>query len=344
VANTGTVRVLMNDTYFIPNSGLFSQGTLVAAISGPYDLIPGEDTLVLTTSAGVYSYTFGVQSLTRYTADQVVQLLQLDGLETAFAEVSNGHLSFTDTAAVGPSSYVTVSGSAAAALGFGAAGVSTYQRGARGSRILPPWNLYTPGGTSTQKYPRFSIPVQGNPVFKVTYSVPGNRCLRCGATYVENDAQFDAAGQSRMVENEDLLYQAALKILLTDKGSNPYHPWYGTDLKSRIGSKAVSGVATLITEDVRKALARLQSLQTEQAKFQAVSTKERLYAVKGVNVSPHQQDPSTFMVDVTVQNASSKPIQLSIIYTVPSVVALMGSNGLMLGTETAGIVPGQVTI
>jgi hypothetical protein len=43
------------------------------------------------------------------------------------------------------------------------------------------------------------------------------------------------------------------------------------------------------------------------------------------------------MIDVTVQNASAEPIELTIVFTVPSVVALMGSNGLTLGTEKAGI-------
>jgi len=344
VVNAGTVRVLVNDEYFVPHAGLYSQGVLVSALSGPFDLIPGEDTLTLTTSAGEWSYTFGIRQVTRYTAAQVVQLLQKAELVVACAETYNGHLSFTDTATLGPDSFVQVSGTAAAALGFGAAGVNTYQRKARGTRLYPSWTLYTPPNEITRTFPRFTEPVKGDPVFKVTYAMPGNRCLRCGATHVENDIRFDGAGQSLMIGNENLLYQAALKILLTDRGSNPYHPWYGTDLRSRIGSKAVSGVATLITEDVRKALSKYQALQTEQAKFQEVTYKERLYAVMSVEVYPHQQDQTTFMINVTVRNASSDPIHLSIVYTVPSVVALMGSIGLMLGTEAVGILPGQTNL
>jgi phage baseplate assembly protein W len=174
-------------------------------------------------------------------------------------------------------------------------------------------------------------------MIKVTYSVPVQRCQRCRATFVENDFRFDQSGSSILIRNEDLLYQAALKILLTDRGSNPFHPWYGTSIRERIGSKALMGVSSVLSEDVRQALSRMQALQTEQAKYQVVTFKERLYGILGVTVKRYQQDPTTFMIDVTVQNASSEPIALNIAYTAPEVVALMGTNGLMLGTEAAGL-------
>lgn len=147
-----------------------------------------------------------------------------------------------------------------------------------------------------------------------------------------------------LIENENLLYQAALKILLTDRGSNTFHPWYGTYLRSRVGSKALSGVASLINEDVRRALKRIQDMQEQKTKYQAVSFKERLYSVLSVEVLPHSQDPTTYMINVVVQNASSTPINLSIVFTVPGVVALMGSNGLTLGNEIAGVSPGQAVV
>jgi len=137
--------------------------------------------------------------------------------------------------------------------------------------------------------------------------------------------------------------------LLTNMGSNPYHTWYGSRIMSRIGTKAVSGVSMMISEDVRNALSRMQSLQVEQGKYQKIPLKEQLYAILNVQVSPHQQDPTTFLIDVVVQNASGEPITLSIVFTVPSAVALMGSNGLMLGTAAVGlgadkVYPNQLTI
>jgi hypothetical protein len=179
--------------------------------------------------------------------------------------------------------------------------------------------------------------LRSNPLLKVTYTVPVQRCLRCRASFVENDYRFTGSGQGIFVNNEDLLYQASLKLLLTDRGSNAYHPWYGTNIRSRVGHKAIGAVSTLISEDVRRALARMQELQREQAKYQGVSFQERLYSVLQVHVRPHIEDPTTFLIDVVVQNSSSTPINLNIVYTVPEVVALMGSNGLMLGTEPTGL-------
>jgi hypothetical protein len=55
---------------------------------------------------------------------------------------------------------------------------------------------------------------------------------------------------------------------------------------------------------------------------------------------PHSQEQTTFLVDVTVQNASNEPIELSIVFTVPEVVALMGGNGLLLDGNRAGVTAG----
>lgn len=342
VASSGVVRILVNDEAFIPQAGLYAPAQLSGAVSGPFDLIEGEDALIIDSTSGSQTYTFGIRGTTRKTTDQIVAFLQARNIDTdirvAVANL-NGHLVLTETSKVGIESFLRVRGSASAALGFGAAGVNQRQRGANGLNLYPGWKLYTRPDEITNRFPRFDAPIKGNPIFKVTYTVPGQRCLRCGATYIENDYRFNEVGQAILIGNENLLYQAALKILLTDQNSNPYHQWYGTQIRQRIGTKAISGVAALISEDVRRALVRLQTLQDEQSKYQAVSFKERLYSIQSVDVYPHQQDPTTFMVDVWVRNASADPINLSVVFTVPSVVALMGSNGLMLGTQQAGLTP-----
>ena len=343
VAGSGTVRILVNDELYVPQGGLLIPAQLFGSISGPFDLVENEDTLTVETPAGTATVTFGIRGATRWTADQVLKELQRQRFSVALGENISGHLSFTDSTTVGLDSFAKVSGTAAVALGFGTPeGIgngqgTNYQWKVTGKQLYPGWELHTRPDEITNRFPKFKEPIRNNPLFKVTYTVPPQRCLRCGGSYVENDFRYDSSGQHVLIANEDLLYQAALKILLTDRGSNPYHPWYGTLLKSRIGSKALSGVATLINEDVRRALGRFQTLQEEQAKYQTVTFQERLYSVLAVEVLPHAQDPTTYMINVWVQNASSKPVQLSIVFTVPGVVATMGSNGLMLGNEIAGL-------
>ena len=345
VGGAGTVRILVNNEFFVPQMGLSIPAELWGAVSGPFDLVAGKDTLTISCPTGTQTVSLGIHGSARYSAVQSVAELKRRGLSIVSVAEANGHLVFTDTSTVGPDSFVKISGTAATSFGFGAPkgpGVCEsvkYQWRANGRMLYPGWSLYTRPDTITNRYPRFNDVISGDPIFKVTYTVPPQRCLRCGGTYVENDYRFDTDGQMVLIENENLLYQAALKILLTDRGSNTFHPWYGTYLRSRIGSKALAGVASLINEDVRRALRRIQTMQEQKAKYQAVSFKERLYSILSVNVLPHKQDPTTYMIDVVVQNAASTPIDLSIVFTVPSVVAMMGSNGLTLGNEIAGLNP-----
>ena len=335
VAAAGQVRILVNNSFFVPRGGLLSAATLSSTVSGPYDILKNEDTLTVETSGGSESLSFGVTRLTRLTADQVVKRTKIAGWSHVEVRNDNGHLVLVDPNKVGPYAFVKVGGSAASALGFGQPGVSNRQWASYGREVYPGWDLYQREDTIANRFPRFRKPLRVNPMIKVTYSVPVQRCLRCQATFVENDFRFDSGGNMIFIRNEDLLYQAALKILLTDRGSNPFYPWYGTTIRERIGTKALSGVSSVLAEDVRKALAQMQATQNEQAKYQQVTFKERLYSVLSVDVRPHQQDPTTFLIEVVVQNASGQPVNLSIVFTVPEVVALMGSNGLMLGTEVA---------
>lgn len=339
IATLGTVVVMVNDDSrtVIPRNGLFSPALLLSSVSGPYDIRQNEDTLTVTASGGTESLSFGARGVLRRTTDQVVKLIQAADWQHVIVSNDNGYLVFVDSNLVGSKAFVKVSGTAASALGFGQPNVSDRQRAAFGRELYPGWDLYLRPDEITNRYIRFRKPLQGNPMIKVSYSAPVQRCLRCQATFVENDYRFDQAGSAILIQNEDLLYQAVLKILLTDLGSNPFHTWYGTSIRERIGTKALMGVSSVLSEDVRKALTKLQSLQTEQGKYQQVTFKERLYAILGVSVKRHQQDPSTFLIDVTVQNASATPIALNIVYTVPEVVALMGTNGLLLGTEAAGL-------
>lgn len=331
VATSGLVRVLANGNTFIPQAGLYSTATLYSTTSGPFDFEPLKDTITIKTSLGSFTHTLGVSTVQRFTTAALIKALLRAGFDKALLSESKGHLCISDTNAVGQGSFVEVSGTAKSALGFG----EGRQSRARGQKVFPGWRLVSAVG-QTSRFPQFTEQLRGNPAFRVTYSMPVHNCLRCGGTFVENDFRHDASGQSIMVANEDLLYQATLKILLTDLGSNPYYPWYGTSIKERIGSKALSNVAATLSEDVRKALSKFQDLQTQQGEIQQVTPKERLYAILDIQVRPHERDPTVFLLDVTVQNASGEPVNISIVYSVPDVVSVT-SAGLALGLQQSGL-------
>jgi phage baseplate assembly protein W len=357
IGNVQLVRVLANNTYYIPPSGLHSQATLKGAISGPFRISgctlasgaeTGTDDNVFTVTSSAETQTFRLPIGQRVRTDTLVQLFR-DSLQNVVVVNDDGYLSFTDVASVGAESRIRVSGRAAASLGF------TGQVAARGKQVYPGWVLAKRddilpmvnrhGQLSTHaRYPQFVGPVHLNPTFKVTYATVPNRCPRCAARFVENDWRFTVQGDLVFIGNEDLLYQAALKILLTKLGSNPYHQAYGSKILDRIGLKAVGATAMLLQEDVRTALNRMQGLQRQQTRYQQVTQKERLYNILAVEVSPHRTDPTAFLVDVVVTNASGQPIELAIVFTVSGVAALAGTNNLSLGLNATGLTSEQARL
>lgn len=325
ISSTQTVQILANDELSIPSTGLQSHAQLFSGRPGPYDMAVGSDTLTVETSGGSWTLALGVPRATRYTAAELVLKFHrlLTPQDPIFIEAVNEHLVFTDTNRVGIRSYVKVSGTGQTAFGF-ADGWSV-----RGQHLYPAWALIPVDGFGRR--PQFTSWIRTNPQWKVTYTTTANRCKRCQGIQVENDCRFGVDGDVILVDGEDLLYQAALKILLTEKGSNPYHREYGASLMSRIGTKATAGVVAALSEEVRSALSKLQTLQRDQARYQTVSSEERLYAITGMSVQPHVSDPTTYQIQVGLQNASTKPITLSIVYTAPGATSIVGPNGLRLG-------------
>ena len=347
MANQNSVRILANDRYYIPSMGLYSQAILVAAKPGPYrirrcvDLIGPDGNLITITSSGG-TVSFRLPEGDRVTTAAVEKAIRIAvGTVVQVGITPTGSVALVDINSVGANSFVRVEGKGATAIGF------TEQTGARGKMLYPPWQLvnrdtvaypsYLRGLTPpATKYPMFVLPLKGNPDIKVTYATLGEQCPRCRGTFVENDWRFNPQGEVILIDNENLLYQACMKALLTVKGSNPFHPFYGSSILDRIGSKLVGGALLQIQEDVRAALQNVRSVQSKQQQYQIVTDKERLYAVLAVNVKPGN-DPTTVLVNVTVQNASAEPIALSIVFTVPGAVALAGTNGLSLGLERTGL-------
>lgn len=301
ISSKSSVRVSIGDSAdtfrYIPSTGLWSHAKIIAENSGPYDVVPDKGCrtapLVVSTSSEHIHLDLPAG---RYTAAQIA------GRAGSVAFVTEqGYLAFEDKAKAGPESFVKVEKSP----------ISFMQRMVIGKQVYPGWAVVEESSI------RFSQPLKRNSTIRVSYPVESHNCLRCKATRIENDYRFDVQGNVAMVENENLLYQAAMKILLTIQGSNPFHTWYGTSIMTRIGTKAVSTVAGTISEEVRKAIMNLQKAQIEQSQFQQVSSRERVYALLGCTVLQHNTDPTLFLVDVTVQNASGKPVELSVVYNAP---------------------------
>lgn len=351
IGNAGSVRILVNDTQYIPSEGLLSQAQLSASKPGPYKIQKCQGTVGtegnlfrVSTSTGSAEVLLPIGE--RISLQEIQRALRSSQIfDLVSIRDSEGSLSLTDLNSAGKDSFIRVSGQGASSLGF-------LQTGARGSLVYPGWTLASrqdtfPGAKVSglnrvpARYPKFNTPIAGNPTFKVTYASMPERCPRCGATYVENDWRFDFQGNVVEIQNEDLLYQACLKAILTVQGSNPYYPNYGSKITTRIGAKAAGSSSLLIREDVQQALQSVQALQSAQRKYQTVSNQEILYKIDSVSVRPSTEDPTVFFVDVVVRNASNRPINITTVFSVPGTIALAGSNGQTLGLEPTGLTSAQ---
>lgn len=351
MGNAGSVRILANDSVYIPPSGLDSQATLTSGSAGPYRVeqcqgTTGPDGNLFTVTTGSGSASVRLPQGTRVPLAQVQRALRLSAInDLVLVGDTNSSLTLVERQDAGPSSFIRVSGEGATALGF-------RQTGARGQHVYPPWNLIARESvfpttrvgtirTTPARYPQFKGELRGNPTLKVTYTSTPERCPRCGATWVENDWRFNPLGEVITIENEDLLYQACLKAILTVQGSNAFHPAYGSKLTTRIGRKVVGASVSLVKEDVINALNQVQRLQRGQRKYQNVRNRELLLSIESVDVRVSPEDPTIFFVDVVVRNASNTPVQLSTVFSVPGTIALAGTNNQTLGLEAAGLTAAQ---
>lgn len=330
ISSSSTIILYANDIV-IPRGGLYSSAKLKARIAGPFYIPNYETELIISTNSDLIQIDLPVSSFNnRLTTDKLIQLIR-EQATNLVVENENGYLVITEITTLGVNSLIQVLGKAKDHIGF------DRQNMARGKMIYPSWDLYTPSNLINEVEDRllyrgvkFNSPIKSSPYFRMSYYTFGWNCLRCKTSGIENDYRFSKTGQMLVIENENLLYQSAVKMLLTDRGSNPFFKGYGTSLRERIGSKAIGLVSQSISQEVRTSLARFQEMQATQSKYQKTSLKERLYSVLSVEVISPENDPTTFLIDVVLQNASSEPIQLSVVFTVPSTVGRLLENGIPL--------------
>lgn len=306
----------------VPPSGLSSKAFLESGLREPYLVNRGSSTVTITTQGATKTFQLAPgYHQTRTLAD----IINLEFRSNVLAANSNGYLTLTEQVEQGPFSRVRVTGTAAAALGFG------NQWGSTGKMVVPPWGLASLDD-GVGFFIKFTQPVRAGYKMGATYPVAPNLCLRCQATGLENDIRTGDRSSAIMVTDNNLLYQMCLKIILTDLRSNVYYPWYGSGIRKSVGTKAQSGSALAIQQSIRTALTNLQGLQSSQAKFQTVSPRERLFAIDKVVVTESDVDPTVYLVEVAVRSYSSDPVSITIVYAAPGTYALPGTNGLSLGT------------
>lgn len=309
-----------------PPEGLLTRATITTANRAPFRIYSDATDLVVTLHGLQYTFTLtpGQNGL----AELVEKLDKHQYLQVE--ATTNGQLKFTDLSAEGPGSRLLISGGAATALGL------DRQRGATGREICPPWTVASKTGGAAR--PQFLYPPKMvNARWEVTYTMDPNACRRCMASRVENDLRFRASnGEPSLIGDENLLYQTVMKALLTMRGSNPYHPWYGTRIASMIGSKGSQAASGIVKSEIDQRMKELISIQGTQAKYQAMSMRERISEITRLDVLPHKDDPTTLLVKMSVRNQARKSVAISMVFATPGTVGTVLKDGRVinrLGTK-----------
>lgn len=321
VSNAGLIKIKINGLT-VPPSGLKTPASLKSTARSSY-YFNSARTLTVTSQSSSVTLSFNKGLLT---AQDFVTKVTLEAQGVCTASLSDGYVTISESRALGRDSKLKLSGDAVETLGF------SFQPQSRGTQTYPAWTLISAetNPESGEVYGRrvyFLEPLNNpNLIVQATYSMISSRCLRCQGLVVENDYRYNEVGDIRKVENENLLQQRCLKILLTDRGSNVFHSWYGSSLRTRVGAKAIGAISGALKVDVERALETLRDIQDQQGGFQTMSAKERLISVVSVEVAPVENDPTAFIIDVVVRNGSNENVNITAVYTSPGVTAYLNNN------------------
>lgn len=328
IAAADSVQVRVNGEVVVGPTGSALPAEVISPRQGPFTVDGSTNTLIVLTNLSGTAQTVTLPSGQGFSVQQIA-----DALATRIAGVSVSVVKqrlVLQTRQFGKeATLMLLPGSTLAPiLGL------PVNRQWRGRVTVPGWSLIRDPNTLDDRPTRFLVfdePLKGYQDFvEIDYATVRQECRRCGGLGIENDWRYNQNGEVVQVRDEALLIQEFQKIVYTIQGSNTFHAWYGTSILESIGKKLSSSgvVQQFITADIREAFRRWQSVkrQQEQAAGQFVSDAEYPFNLLQVVLTQSQKDPTVIFVNATVQNRSSKPIQIDRGVRVPLPDDLLGST------------------
>jgi hypothetical protein len=135
---------------------------------------------------------------------------------------------------------------------------------------------------------------------------------------VGNDLAMNPDGSMQTVRDNEKLKQDVLKAILTSRGTNRFHPWYGSVISQKTIGKALD--ASQLEAEARNAisetLSTLASLQTAQARVQYVSPGETIASLQDIQVARDSSDPRQWSITVVVLTRQLTPVEETFFLTV----------------------------
>lgn len=334
IASAGSVRFRLNGLLEVPSYGVRTVGQVLSTRKGPYNITAGQnDTLAYRVGLGALQ-TIQVPTSRDLTPTRLCDLLnpQVSGL---LFKVSGDRVQIC-TQGEGREAAFFLGSASTLAIYLGIAVNHEY----RGQQVVPGWTLVFDPRTLADRPTRlliFDAPLRTSGDFiEVSYSTIRQECRRCGGTGVEHDWRYGANGEVGQVRDEALFIQEIQKLFFTEQGSNSFHTWYGTQLMDLIGKKLTAGsfIQNLIVSDIHTAFKQWQSIKTKQEEKvgQYVSDEEFPFRLVSVTLDQSDQDPTVITVNMTIQNRSRKPIQLTRGLKLPM------PTDLLRGSQSQGLI------
>jgi phage baseplate assembly protein W len=117
---------------------------------------------------------------------------------------------------------------------------------------------------------------------------------------VGNDLALNPDGSVQTVRDNEKLKQDILKAILTARGSNRFHQWYGSTVSERAIGRVLeeSQLDAEVQVSIQETLSTLMALQTAQARIQYVSPGETLAGLADVVVAKDSTDPRQWSITV----------------------------------------------
>jgi hypothetical protein len=333
IASIASIVIRLDGCTTVPPMGVSLPAQAVGSLDGPFTITSGvNDTLVVVVNQGS-PQTIVVPAAVQTSAQHVAYYLNValgpqGGISFSAAPNSNRVAFMTTTEGANTSVFFTSASTICPTIGFNT------NRQFQGQNFVPGWTVISdPAALATQpnKLIVFDYPLlSGTEFVEINYSTTSQMCRRCGGTGVEFDWRIGAQGNVITVSDEALLIQELEKDFFTTLGSNQFHNWYGTQLLEQVGAKLTTGsfVQNLIVQDVYQAFSRWQQIkQQQQDKVgQVVTDAEFPYRLLSVALQQSNQDPTVVFVNITVQNRSTQPIQISRGIKIPQPTDLLGAT------------------
>ena len=329
ISNIESVAVFYNGAFEIPSYGVQLPASVLGTATGPFTIVTGvNDMMVVSVDQGP-EQTIVVPAASQMQPNQLVYLMnrQVSGMAFTSTGLQIGLQS--GNMGIGASINVSSASTLAATLGIQTG------REYRGRQAAPGWTLIIDPSTAVAPRPTrliyFDEPLKGfNDFVQLTYTTVQQDCRRCGGLGVENDWRYGNTGETANVQDEALLIQEIHKLMFTRQGSNPFHIWYGTIISELVGTKIANGTVlqNQIITDVTKSFSRWQSVKQQQETTvgQFVSNEEFPFRLLQCTVTQSTVDQTMIYVSMTIQNRSSKPIQLTRGLSLPQPLNLLGST------------------